>query len=403
MHYYGESIEEDNDFNELRNSNFFQSKNVKVPYAYLESGFKQNDREVDSIFNTLPMIKNQKLYIHFPKATHEDFSCLPSMKFENPYMTNNSTSFYKQISQLALGYFDKYLKNQNKQLSEQMSVIYQQHIGDSVYPVVNHDIKTLIIIKGKIADKEKNEVLSYVNIGIPNKNTGTVSRKDGSFQINIDERQVSDSLKFSMAGYQSRSIQISNLLNQKGPIVIFLKEDYSELKEVVIVKKALASKIMGNTTSSKFISIGLPLKYLGSEIGVKIRLGKNPVILKTFSFNISDNRLDTAVFRMNIYNFKKGVPFENIIQKNVIVPVGKQTGRFTVNLTSYKLDMKGDILLSLEWIEGSSSGSGNGAIFLSASFLNSATWHRVTSQGEWKKATGLGVGLNMEVQKLPVP
>jgi hypothetical protein len=127
------------------------------------------------------------------------------------------------------------------------------------------------------------------------------------------------------------------------------------------------------------------------------------VILKTFSFNISDNRLDTAVFRMNIYNFKKGVPFENIIQKNVIVPVGKQTGRFTVNLTSYKLDMKGDILLSLEWIEGSSSGSGNGAIFLSASFLNSATWHRVTSQGEWKKATGLGVGLNMEVQKLPVP
>jgi len=403
MHYYGESIEEDNDFNELRNSNFFQSKNVKVPYAYLESGFKQNDREVDSIFNTLPMIKNQKLYIHFPKATHEDFSCLPSMKFENPYMTNNSTSFYKQISQLALGYFDKYLKNQNKQLSEQMSVIYQQHIGDSVYPVVNHDIKTLIIIKGKIADKEKNEVLSYVNIGIPNKNTGTVSRKDGSFQINIDERQVSDSLKFSMAGYQSRSIQISNLLNQKGPIVIFLKEDYSELKEVVIVKKALASKIMGNTISSKFISIGLPLKYLGSEIGVKIRLGKNPVILKTFSFNISDNRLDTAVFRMNIYNFKKGVPFENIIQKNVIVPVGKQTGRFTVNLTSYKLDMKGDILLSLEWIEGSSSGSGNGAIFLSASFLNSATWHRVTSQGEWKKATGLGVGLNMEVQKLPVP
>ncbi len=106
---------------------------------------------------------------------------------------------------------------------------------------------------------------------------------------------------------------------------------------------------------------------------------------------------------MNIYNLKNGVPFENIIQKNIIVPVGKQKGVYTVNLIPYKLEMKGDIILSLEWIEGSYSGSGNGVIYLSASFLSSATWHRLTSQGEWKKATGLGVGLNMEVQELSNP
>jgi hypothetical protein len=403
IHYYGESMDEDKDFNELRNSLFFQMNNIKTPYAYLESGFKQNDRVVDSIFNTLLLIKNQKLYIHFPKETHEDFSCLPSLALQSHLVTNNGTAFYKQIGQLTLGYFDKYLKNQNNLLSQQMSAVYMQHIGDSVYPIVNHDKKAEIVLKGRIVDKEKNETLSYVNIGIPNKNTGTVSRRDGSFQINIDEGKILDSLKFSMAGYLSQTVPISDLLNQKKQNVIFLKESYSELKEVVIIKKVLPQKILGNTTTSKFISIGLPLKFLGSEIGVKIRLGKNPVILKSFSFNISDNRLDTAVFRMNIYNFKNGIPFENIIQKNVIVPLGKQTGRYTVNLAPYKLEMKGDILLSLEWIEGSRSGSGNGVIFLSASFLNSATWHRITSQGEWKKATGLGVGLNMEVQKLPVP
>ena len=125
-------------------------------------------------------------------------------------------------------------------------------------------------------------------------------------------------------------------------------------------------------------------------------------MLKSFSFNISDNRMDTAVFRMNIYSFKNGAPYENILQKNILVSVGKRTGLYTVNLNEYKLTMNGDILLSLEWIEGSYSGPGNGVLFLSASFLNSATWHRITSQGDWKKATGLGVGLNMEVQKLPV-
>ncbi|HEY4967264.1 MAG TPA: hypothetical protein VII28_12735 [Puia sp.] len=62
--------------------------------------------------------------------------------------------------------------------------------------------------------------------------------------------------------------------------------------------------------------------------------------------------------------------------------------------------MKDDILISLEWIEGSASAAGHGAIFLSAAFLNSPTWHRLTSQGKWKKASGLGVGFHVEVQKL---
>lgn len=402
MHYYGESTDEDKDFTELKNSSFFQINKIKIPYAYFESGFKQKDRDVDSIFNIHTLTNNQELYIHFTKATHEDFSCLPSLAYEKTNLTNSSAIFYKQVNELTLGYFDKYLKNQNKLLSQQLSAIYQQNIGDSVYPAVDQNKKIAFTIKGRIVDKEKNEVLSYVNIGIPNKNTGTVSQKDGSFQLDINQGQMSDSLKFSMAGYMSQVISISDLRDQKKSNVIFLNESFSELKEVIISKKVSGLKTKGNTTTSKFVSIGLPLKFLGTEIGVKIKLGKNPVILKRFSFNISDNRLDTAVFRMNIYNLKNGAPFENILQKNVIVPVGKQKGLYTVNLIPYKLEMKGDIILSLEWIEGSYSGAGNGAIFLSASFLSSATWHRITSQGEWKKATGLGVGLNMEVQEISV-
>jgi hypothetical protein len=402
MHYYGESREEDRDFDDLRNASSFKLKNMNVPYAYLESGFKQNDREVDSIFNILTSIGYPKQYIHFSKATHEDFSFLSSLGSKYSQIQNDSNS-YDLISKIALGYFDKYLKNENSLLLQEISVIYQKHLGDSIYPVLKTDRKNSFYLKGRVVDMEKNEGLPYVNVGINNKNVGTVTQRDGEFHLNIDPELISDSIKLSMAGYQSRTLSISQLLKQSKPIIIPLKERFSELKEVVITKKTLPVKILGNTTTSKFISVGLPLKFLGSEVGIKIQLGKNPVILKKFSFNVSDTRLDTAVFRMNIYNFKNGVPFENILQKNILIPVGKQTGQYTINLTSYKLEMKGEILLSLEWIEGSSSGSGNGAIFLSAGFLNSNTWHRITSQGEWKKAPGLGVGLNIEVQKLPPP
>ncbi len=400
IHYYGDSREEDDDFNDLRNSSFFKTNKINVPYAYLESGNKQIDRQVDSIFDILPMISLNKFYIHFPKATHEDFSFLPSLHTISRGTTEDSATIYSQAKEFTLNFEDIYLKNKNGRLFQQLNFIYH-HTGDSTYPVVKTDNINSFLLKGKIVDPDKIG-LAYVNIGIANKNLGTVSQRDGSFQIKIYPEFVSDSLTISMAGYQTRTVAISKLIHEPKPLNISLKERFTELNEVVITKKTLPVKILGNTTTSNFISVGLPLKFLGSEVGVKINLGKNPVILKKFSFNISGNRLDTAVFRMNIYDIKKGLPFENILHKNILIHVGKQTGLYTVNLTDYKLEMKGEIFLSLEWIEGSSSALEPGAIFLSAGFLNSSTWHRITSQGEWKKAPGLGVGLNLEVEKLPV-
>ena len=399
IHYYGDSREEDKDFDELRKYTLFKTS-INVPYAYLESGNKQNDRQVDSIFNMLALTGSNKIYIHFAKSSHEDFSFLPSLSSYSQGAENNNANLYRGVKEFTLNFYDRYLKNKNSPLPQQLDFIYR-HSGDSVYPVVKTDHRISFMLKGRVVDLNNNEGLAYVNIGIPNKNIGTVSQRDGSFQMTIYTEYLSDSLLISMAGYQSRILSISRLIHEPILTIISLKEKYSELNDVVVTKKSLPVKILGNTTTSNFISIGLPLKFLGSEIGIKINLGENLVLLKKFTFNVSDNRLDTAVFRMNIYNIKKGLPYENVLQKNVLVYVGKNTGLYMLNLSDYKLKMKGEILLSLEWIEGSSSGLGNGAIFLSAGFLNSSTWHRLTSQGAWKKAPGLGAGLNLEVQKLP--
>ena len=399
MHYYGESKEEDRDFDELRHSAFFNLNKVNVPYTYLESGFKQSGREVDSIFDILPAINLSKKYIHFPNATHEDFSCLPSLPTQLSGIKNNSSDLYRQFCTFSLNYFNQYLKGQEEGLSLQLATLYQQHIGDTLYPTLN-PVKNKLVIKGRICDSKNGESLAYVNVGIQDKNIGTVTQHDGKFEIRINPELSGDSLKISMAGYRGQTLSLSDILKKTGPVVIQMKENISELREVVITAKTLHTETKGNTTTSNFISVGLPLKFLGSETGIKIKLGKKPVLLKSFSFNISENRLDTAVFRMNIYNFRNGIPFENILRQNILVPVGKQKGQYTINLIDYKLVMKGDILLSLEWIEGSSSGREHGAIFLSAGFLNSATWHRLTSQGKWKKASGLGVGFNAEIQQL---
>jgi hypothetical protein len=216
----------------------------------------------------------------------------------------------------------------------------------------------------------------------------------------VDSLTTEDSLKISMVGYKSRSYLISDLLKRPRPLILSIQHHETQLPEIVVTQKKLTIRTLGNKTTSTFVSVGLPLKFLGSEIGVRINLGKKPVLLKDFVFNVSGSRLDTAVFRLNIYHFKNGGPLENVLQKNILVSVGKRTGKYVVPLADYRLLLKEDILISLEWIEGSTTSRGNGAIYLSAAFLNSATWHRLTSQGKWKKASGLGVGFNVEVQQL---
>jgi dienelactone hydrolase len=398
MHYYGQSAEEDEDFDKVRSSLFFQSKKINIPYAYLESGSKQNDETPDSIFDILPSLSYKKQYVHFPKAQHEDFSCLPTLAIMNDQIKKANPDLYQLFLRFSLNYFDTFLKNKSGLLSKQLAIIYDQHIGDSLYPTTNITKKAVFSIKGKVVDRGNREALAYTNIGIPDKNIGTVSGRDGSFRLNVSAELNSDSLTFSMAGYISQSVRLEDLLKRSQPILIQLEESISELKEVTITKKNLSAKKIGNLTTSNFISVGLPLKFLGSEIGIKISLGKKPVQLKSFNFNISDSRMDTAVFRLNIYQFDHGIPTQNILRKNIFIPVGKRKGRYTINLSEYKLLMKSDILISIEWIEGSFSGKGNGIIFLSAGLLNSATWHRLASQGKWKKATGLGVGFNLDVQ-----
>jgi hypothetical protein len=399
VHYYGDSKEEDLDFDLIINSHYCRGKKLNIPFAYLESGFKQFDESADSIFPISSLTMHKILYIRFPKAKHEDFSYLTSLGPKVHGTDFSGPNPYIPYKQFALRFLNENLKKGKNELLPFLDSLYQNRIADSSYPLVKIK-KNLILVKGKIVDEYNRESLAFVNVGIRNKNIGTVSSQDGNFQLSIDPALKKDSLTFSMAGYQTRIISLKDLLGSPKPFIVSLRVKIFELKEVSIISKAMKTEVLGNTTTSRFVSIGLPLKFLGSETGIRLHLGKKPVLLKSFSFNISDNRLDTAVFRMNIYSMKNGAPFENILHQNILIPVGKQTGKYTLDLHTYKLVLNGDILLSLEWIAGTSSGYGNGIIFLSAGFLNSATWHRLTSQAEWKKATGLGVGFNVVIQKL---
>src|SRR5688572_9374538 len=83
-----------------------------------------------------------------------------------------------------------------------------------------------------VTDKSTNEAIGYVNIGIVNKNIGTVSDSEGKFKISLSEQNDNDSLRLSIVGYKSRQFKVSDfktmICNDRE---IKLEEEITKLSE----------------------------------------------------------------------------------------------------------------------------------------------------------------------------
>lgn len=75
-----------------------------------------------------------------------------------------------------------------------------------------------VILKGKITDSN-NIGLPFVNIGIPKKNTGTVSNENGEYKLKIPSNILeNDTVVFSYIGYKTINKSIADLKKPKSNI-----------------------------------------------------------------------------------------------------------------------------------------------------------------------------------------
>jgi hypothetical protein len=396
MHAYGEDREEDKDFNDIRKNKSFVPPALQLPYAYLGSDDKGDGRTTDSIYK-LPIpnsIKNQ--YTRLLNAEHEDFSALAN------FGSVNSRQTYELVNKLTLDYFDQYLNNKNAAFDDAVATVLSEHKGTTTINkslLKNEKASSHVLLKGKIITAGSgNTPVPYASVGIPAGDNGTVADGAGNFLLSVAGALVNDTVRISSLGYQSKSFTVkalSALLTSQAMVV--LNKQQNQLPDVVIQVKKLRIKTLGNTSTSKFFSVGFPLRDLGSEVGIKVSLGKRDVLLRSFNFNISYLRLDTATFRFNIYATKEGMPSENLLKQNILIAIGNKAGNYKIDLAQYRLLLKGDVLISLEWIAGKTSAE-HGNVQFSAGLLASS-YHRKTTEAKWVKFKGLGAGFNLQVQK----
>jgi len=249
-----------------------------------------------------------------------------------------------------------------------------------------------VVYEGVIKDKNTKENLAYVNIGIVNKNTGTVSDVQGKFQLQLDNKNDAETMKLSMIGYESlrfKVIDFKKIVTENS--IIYLEKSVSELKEIVIKNKNLQTGILGNVLEKKTVSAGFVNNVLGNEIGIIVKLKNKPTFIESFRAIVDYNNYKELKFRLNFYDLKKGLPNNTILQDNIIVTSSIKKGELVIDLNDYNIMVNEDFFVSIELIEG----LGEGGLHFLADYSGSPIITRATSQGKWNKVDDLSFGFTL--------
>ena len=249
-------------------------------------------------------------------------------------------------------------------------------------------------MEGSVLNAESNLPVEYVNIGISGKNIGTVSDKNGQFNLLVESQYLNDSLLFSRIGYESYSVKISDI---KENDIIPLKEKPFILNEMVIMPRIVKEQVFGITAKSGIGVTGFGNNNLGYECGLLLK-NKKRAEIKSVKVTISSCEYDTIFYRLNIYEVKEKRNFENILTEPIYVIASKEdvlNGSLQVDLMEQNIVVNGNFLVTLEHIRD----LGNGGIWFPAS-LKQKTYYRKTSQGKWKTVPiGISISVIANVEK----
>lgn len=249
-------------------------------------------------------------------------------------------------------------------------------------------------VVGIIRNAETGENIPFVNIGILEREKGTVSDASGKFSLAIPLEFTNDSIRISAIGYKTQTFIIGDFIRSiQQDSVVELNEDVVELSAVIVTPNNLKVKVLGNTKQSKIMRGGFRNAELGNEIGLKIKIKKSPTFITAFHTNITSNTGQKLKFRLNFYSIEKGLPAEKLIHQNILFQIDSKEGDFTLDLTQYNIKVEEDFFLTMELIEN--TGFAESEVFFSAGLFGKGTVTRLTSQAKWEKLGSIGIGFNV--------
>lgn len=161
------------------------------------------------------------------------------------------------------------------------------------------------VVEGLVIDRATMKALPYVNIALLGSTTGTVSKFDGSFRIDLTEnKENGDSLAFSIIGYEKKVISASMIVENKK---VFLNPMAVNLESVIVSPKSpeefiqmAIDAIPNNYIDEAFNGT----VYYRSELRLNgMFIESSEAILKGYIMPVVNNRKDSTRIKMLAYKY----------------------------------------------------------------------------------------------------
>ncbi len=202
-------------------------------------------------------------------------------------------------------------------------------------------------ISGTVKDSKTKVGISYVNIGVENKEIGVSANENGEFFFN--EVKQSDVLIFSAVGYKTLILKLSEI---KGDV--FLEEIILYLKELAvsprkgrkITKIGIVDK---KQIKSFFANRGYPRMY-GRFIPFAENISETRYIKKIRFLTRSEIR--TTIFNVRLLTLnKEGEPIEYYSEQNIIGQCKKGMKITSVNVEDLNIKFpESGLIVGVEWL-----------------------------------------------------
>jgi hypothetical protein len=197
-------------------------------------------------------------------------------------------------------------------------------------------------IKGVVRDSITKEPIAYVSILVENKEIGTTTALDGSFEIN-SKLETNDNLLFSIIGYGISKVKISNCSN------VLLVSKSITIQEVKIKSQPIKKieKLVGNAKKSNtyFSFPSYPI-MISKKFEFKSDYKKTPFLKKIKVITATD--IEGVTFKLRLFKIDSltQLPNESLLNEEIIVKV-KRKGKYIneIDLSNYNIEFPKDGLV----------------------------------------------------------
>ncbi|HMO39101.1 MAG TPA: carboxypeptidase-like regulatory domain-containing protein [Saprospiraceae bacterium] len=257
--------------------------------------------------------------------------------------------------------------------------------------------QTVNYVEGVVVCSQTQASLEYVNIGVINTTTGTVTDREGYFKLYIPQHLNAEKINISCIGYKNIVLDINQVLNKKTDFS--LVKDIYNIDEITVLSKTGGKfETIGAKSTSKNIVTGWSNgSGKGGERGILIDLKKGKYLIRSVNFHVARNDFDSLLLRLHIRRLENELPSEEILKENVFILVKEEKGWISNDITHLNVTINQPVVASIEWLK--QWGNTNQSAFLiSSNYLSGTLYFKEASDDRWhfKKRFSPSIYLTLE-------